>query len=105
MPVIKADAYGTHDKMMAKFLESLGIDRPFNQAFGTSESIKIWGGQASWTRILSDAEKRLDALIDRRNMIVHAAQPTAIVEQHIIEACDFFEAMASALIKEMPDRL
>ena len=85
-------------------LESLGIADPFNQSFGSNASIRSWG-QTSWKRNLSDAEAKLNELMDQRNLIVHAAQPITIVEQDILDACAFFEAMAGGLVNEMPDRL
>lgn len=85
-------------------LQALGIDNPFNQSFGSNSHIRGWG-KAGWKNNLSAAEKKLDALMDRRNSIVHAAQPLTIVEQDVIDACDFFEAMARGLAAEMSGRL
>jgi hypothetical protein len=85
-------------------LESLGIADPFDQSFGSNGSIRGWG-KAAWKKNLSDAEAKLDTLMNQRNLIVHAAQPVTIVEQDIIDACNFFEAMASGLVDEMPGRL
>lgn len=85
-------------------LESLGIPNPFDQRFGSNASIRGWG-KTAWKKNISEAEAKLDALMDQRNMIVHAAQPMTIVEQDIIDACDFFEAMASGLVDEIPGRL
>lgn len=85
-------------------LVSLGIEKPFDQNFGSNASIRGWG-KTTWKKNLSEAEAKLDALMDKRNLIVHAAQPMTIVEQDIIDACDFFEAMASGLVDEMPGRI
>jgi hypothetical protein len=86
-------------------LESIGIATPFDQAFGSSTAIHAWGGRGSWKSKLTEAEKKLNELMAKRNAIVHAAQPTTIVEQDVIDACDFFEAIARALIAEMPRRV
>jgi hypothetical protein len=93
----------TWNRLKALF-ESLGIADPFDQSFGSNTHIRGWG-KAAWKKNLSDAEAKLDALLDRRNLIVHAAQPVTIVEQDIVDACDFFEAVASGLVDEMPGRL
>lgn len=85
-------------------LESLGIRDPFNQAFGSNASIRAWG-KTTWKKNLWEAQSRLDTLMDRRNLIVHAAQPVTIVEQDIIDACDFFESIGTGLVEEMPGRL
>jgi hypothetical protein len=89
---------------LESLLKSLGISNPFDQRFGSNAFIRNWG-KAAWKNNLSDAEAKLDILMDQRNLIVHAAQPKSIVEQDIVDACDFFEAMASALVAEMPGRL
>lgn len=85
-------------------LESLGIEHPFNQSFGSNASIRSWG-KTTWKKNISEVEAKLNALIDKRNLIVHAAQPLSIVEQDIIDACDFFEAFGSGLVDEMPGRI
>lgn len=89
---------------LSSLLNALGISDPFDQSFGSHPSIKGWG-KTTWKRNLSDAESKLDGIIDRRNLIVHAAQPVTIVEQDIVDACDFFEALAAGLVAEMPNRI
>lgn len=85
-------------------LKSLGITDPFDQAFGSDAAVRGWG-KASWKGNLTEAKSKLNALMDRRNLIVHAARPTSVVEQDIVDACDFFEAIARGLVDEMPRRL
>jgi len=89
---------------LESLLASLGIDKPFDQNFGSNAYIRSWG-KTGWRNSLSDAKAKLDALMNQRNLIVHAAQPVTIVEQDIIDACDFFEAIAGGLVDVMPGRL
>lgn len=89
---------------LGSVLQSLGIEGPFDQAFGSSASIRAWAS-GSWKKNLSDAQAKLNDLIDQRNLIVHASHPVTIVEQDVFDAADFFEAMATALVDEMPARL
>jgi len=85
-------------------LKSIGIKNPFDQSFGANDSVRRWGN-AGWSKNLSEAEKKLDSLLNKRNMIVHAAHPVTIVEQDVVDACDFFEALASGLVDVMPNRM
>jgi hypothetical protein len=87
-----------------KAFQSLGIEKPFDQAFGSSEHMKSWG-KAAWTKNLADGKSTLDKLIDDRNLIVHASSPISIVESDIIDAWDFLSAFGSALATQLPPRL
>lgn len=85
-------------------LQAIGIANPFDQAFGSSATVRAWA-KGSWKSNISEAEKKLNELMAARNSIVHVAQPTTIVEQDVLDACDFFEAIARAFVAEMPGRL
>ena len=85
-------------------LRSIGIETPFDQAFGSNEHMRRWG-KAGWKRNLLDAETTLDSLIDMRNSIVHAASPVTILEGDVTEACGFFTAFGHALVAELPPRV
>ena len=85
-------------------LGSLGIDAPFDQAFGSNEHMRKWG-KAGWKQNLAAAETMLDGLIDMRNLIVHASSPVTVVEGDVTDACSFFTAFGQALAEELPPRL
>ena len=89
---------------LTSVLEAIGIAKPFDQAFGSSATVRAWA-KGTWTGNLKQAERKLDKLMETRNSIVHGAQPITIVEQDVIDACEFFEAIARALVVEMPGRL
>jgi len=89
---------------LESLLKSLGIKQPFDQAFGSNASVRGWA-KTNWRKNLSDAQASLDRLMDQRNLIVHAASPTTIVEQDVTAACDFFEAIGTGLVEEIPGRL
>lgn len=91
-------------RRLNEVLEGIGIANPFDQAFGSSAAIRGWA-KGTWKGNLTEAEKKLDELMAKRNSIVHVAQPTTIVEQDVIDACEFFEAIARAFVAEMPGRL
>lgn len=89
---------------LTNLLKSLGIHDPFDQTFGSNTNIKNWGN-ATWKKNIAEAEAKLDVLMNKRNLIVHSAKPVSIVEQDIVEACNFFEAMARGLVDVMPTRI
>lgn len=89
---------------LEEVFETIGIEKPFNQSFGSSLHVRAWA-KGTWKGNLKQLEQKLDDLIATRNSIVHASQPVTIVEQDVIDACHFFETVARAFAADMPGRL
>ena len=82
---------------LEKLFKTIGLKPLFDDETGRNQLIRKWAQNAGVREARNRAEEGLSEEIKRRNQIAHGTANLQVLASDVVQAAEFFEALASAV--------